>query len=172
MTGKTCPQFKKYEIVGVTDGHTFNLGGDYEVELVFTGGHAAGHAAYLDKKGRNLFTGDNICSDVSGCGSVNIIKPGPYGENTSLKAYRDNVQRLVNRMGEYDYIFPQHFMNDIENNLMPKILEACDAILANPEKPDYTIETWGKNASEPAVEVFQVYKGLQRNMPTDIRKLD
>lgn len=152
------PEFKKYEIVGVKDGHKFNLGGDYEVELVFTGGHAAGHAAYLDKKGRNLFTGDNICSDVSGCGSVNIVKPGPYGENTSLKAYRDNVERLVNRMGEYDYIFPQHFMNDLENNLMPKILDACDAILANPDKPDYTIETWGKNASEPAVRYFKFIK--------------
>ncbi len=38
----------------------------------------------------------------------------------ALKVYRDNVKRLVNRMGEYDHIFPQHFMNNIENNLMPK----------------------------------------------------
>ena len=31
------PKFKKYEIAGVKDGHKFNLGGDYEVELVFHG---------------------------------------------------------------------------------------------------------------------------------------
>ncbi len=82
----------------------------------------------------------------------------------ALKVYRDNVKRLVDRMDEYDHIFPQHFMNNIENNLMPRSWSACDAILANPEKSDYTIETWGKNASEPTVKVFQVYKGLQRNI--------
>ena len=157
---KNLPTFKKYEIVGVPDGYTFNLGGDYEVELVFTGGHAAGHAAYLDKKGRNLFSGDNICSDVSGCGSVNVTRPGPYGENTALKVYRDNVKRLVDRMDEYDYIFPNHFMNNIENNLMPNILEACDAVLANPEDYDYTIETWPKNAAEKSVRYFKFIKGF------------
>lgn len=152
---KDLPAFKKYEIEGVKDGHSFDLGGDYKVELVFTGGHAAGHSAYLDKKNRILFTGDNICSDVSGCGSVNTTKPGPHGENTALKVYRDNVERLVARMDEYDHIFPQHFMNDIENNVMINILEACDAILANPEKPDYTTETWAKNATEPSVRYFK-----------------
>ena len=106
---KDLPTFKKYEIAGVKDGYTFNLGGDYEVELVFTGGHAAGHAAYIDKKDRILFSGDNICSDVSGCGSVNMPRPGPHGENTALKVYRDNVKRLVDRMDEYDYIFPHSF---------------------------------------------------------------
>jgi glyoxylase-like metal-dependent hydrolase (beta-lactamase superfamily II) len=158
---KDLPKFRQYEIVGVPDGHTFNLGGDYEVELVFTGGHAAGHAAYLDKKGRTLFSGDNICSDVSGCGSVNLSRPGPYAANTALKVYRDNVKRLVDRMDEYDYIFPQHFMNNIENNLMPNILEACDAILANPEDYDYKIETWGKDrTAEVSVRYFKFIKGF------------
>jgi glyoxylase-like metal-dependent hydrolase (beta-lactamase superfamily II) len=157
---KELPTFKKYEIVGVPDGYTFNLGGDYKVELVFTGGHAAGHAAYLDKKGRNLLSGDNICSDVSGCGSVNVSRPGPYAENTALQVYRDNVKRLVDRMDEYDYIFPNHFMNNIENNLMPNILEACDAVLANPEDCDYKVETWGKNATEPSVRYFKFIRGF------------
>lgn len=139
------PKFKKYEIVGVKDGYTFNLGGDYEIELIFTGGHSAGHAAYLDKKNRILYTGDNICSDVSGCGSVNTFRQAPFAENMALKVYRDNVKRLVDRMDEYDYIFPNHFMTNIENSLMPNILEACDAILANPDKPDYIITKYGKD---------------------------
>jgi glyoxylase-like metal-dependent hydrolase (beta-lactamase superfamily II) len=154
------PTFKKYEIVGVPNGYTFNLGGDCEVELVFTGGHAAGHAAYLDKKGRNLFSGDNICSDVSGCGSINVSRPGPHAENTALKVYRDNVKRLVDRMDEYDYIFPQHFMNNIENNLMPNILEACDAVLANPGDYNYKIEKWAKNSTEPSVRYYKFIKGF------------
>ena len=156
------PKFKKYEIVGVKDGHTFNLGGDYEIELIFTGGHAAGHAAFLDKKGRNLFSGDNICSDVSGCGSVNSIRSnGPHAENTALQVYRNNVKRLVDRMDEYDYIFPQHFMNNIENNLMPNILEACDAILADPEDYDYKIESYGKDRTAgPSTRYYKFIKGF------------
>ena len=157
---KELPVFKKYEIAGVADGYTFNLGGDYEVELVFTGGHSAGHAAFLDKKGRNLFSGDNICSDVSGCGSINMSRPGPYAENTELRVYRDNVKRLVDRMDEYDYIFPMHFMNNIENNLMPNILEACNAVLANPDDYDYMIETWGKNSTEPSQRYFKFIRGF------------
>lgn len=155
---KDLPVFRKYEIVGVPDGHRFNLGGDYEVELVFTGGHAAGHAAYIDKKDRILFSGDNICSDVSGCGSINLPLQGPHAENKLLRVYRDNVKRLTDRMDEYDNIFPQHFMTDIENNLMPKILEACDAIIANPDAYDYKTETWGKNASDPSVRYFKFIK--------------
>jgi len=130
--------------------------------LVFTGGHSAGHAAYLDKKGRILFPGDNICSDVSGCGAVNMVRSsGPYAENTALKVYRNNVKRLVDRMDEYDYIFPMHFMNNIENNLMPNILEACDDILADPENYDYKVETYGKDRTAgPSARYFKFIKGF------------
>lgn len=157
---KDLPVFKKYEIVGVPDGYTFNLGGNYEVELIFTGGHAAGHAAYLDKKNRILFSGDNICSDVSGCGSVNVFKPGPYMENTTLAVYRDNLARIIDRIDEIDYIFPQHFMNNIESNLLPNVLEACDTIIANPENYDYKIEKWGKDRNVKIVRYFKFIKGF------------
>ncbi len=154
------PVFMQYEIAGVPDGYTFDLGDDYEVELVFTGGHAAGHAAFLDKKNRILFSGDNICSDVSGCGSVNMIKPGPYGEDTALKVYRDSVARLVERLDEIDYIFPQHFMVNLESNLLPNILETCDAILADPEGYDYKIEKYGQDRNVKMVRHFRFVKGF------------
>jgi hypothetical protein len=109
-----------------------------------------------------LYSGDNICSDVSGCGSVNIFRStGPYAENTALQVYRDNLKRLVDRMDEYDYLFPMHFMNNIENNLMPNILEAGEAILANPEDYDYMIEKWGKDrAAEPSRRYYKFIKGF------------
>lgn len=157
---RDLPAYTNYEIVGVNDGYIFDLGRNYQVELVFTGGHSAGHAAYLDKHNRILFTGDNICSDVSGCGSINVNRTGPHGENTALQVYRDNVQRLVERMDEYDYIFPNHFMTNIENNLMPNILEACDAVLANPLDYSYKVEKWNKGGTELSTRYFKFIKGF------------
>jgi hypothetical protein len=49
-------------------------------------------------------------------------------------------------------------MNNLENNLMLNILDACDAILANPDKFDYKTETWGKNAAEPSIRYFKFIK--------------
>ena len=64
-------------------------------------------------------------------------------------------------MDEYDYIFPMHFMNNIENNLMPNILEACDAILANPDDYDYMTEKWGKDrVAEPSRRYYKFIKGF------------
>ena len=40
---KDLPEYRDYELIGVPDGHVFNLGGDYDVEVVWTGGHAAGN---------------------------------------------------------------------------------------------------------------------------------
>lgn len=134
------PRFKPYQIVGVKDGHIFSLGKGHEVELILTGGHSIGHAALLDRKNRILYPGDNICSDISGCGNINMATSAPHSEETELEFYRNAVKRLVSRMGEYDYIFPNHFMLNLENNLMPRILETCDAILANPAGYDYQAE--------------------------------
>jgi hypothetical protein len=50
------------------------------------------------------------------------------------------VKKLVDRMGEYDYLFPNHFMLNIENNLMQNVRETCDKILANPDGYDYQAE--------------------------------
>ena len=75
------PKFKKYEVIGVPDGHIFNLGGGYEVELIWLGGHAPGMAGYLDKKNRIIFMGDDLCSDVSGVASG----PGPELSTASTR---------------------------------------------------------------------------------------
>jgi glyoxylase-like metal-dependent hydrolase (beta-lactamase superfamily II) len=129
---KDLPTFKKYEIVGVPDGYNFNLGGDYEVELVFTGGHAEQHAMYLDKKGGYLFAGDVICSDVTGCGNG--------GGYANLTTYRDALNKLVDRLDEFEYIFPMHFMVNLENNLVVTLRNTLNEIITDPTCFDYTVE--------------------------------
>ena len=50
-------------------------------------------------------------------------------------------------------------MTNIENSLMPNILEACDAILANPDKPDYIITKYGKDGL-PSERYCKFIKGF------------
>lgn len=132
------PAFREFELIGVPDGHVFNLGGDYDIELVWTAGHSAGHAMFIDKKGRYLFAGDDICSDVIGCGSG--PRPGTfYGEYRNLSTYRDCLTKLAGRLDEFDYIFPGHFMINLENHLLVNILETLNEIIADPESYDYKV---------------------------------
>ena len=141
------PRFRKYEIAGVPDGYKFDLGGGHEVELMYQGGHSAGHAAYIDKKNRIVFTGDNVICDTSGCGSVNVTRPGPHSENQTLKAYGANLKRLIDRMDEYDHVYPSHFMVDVEKTVLPNMLATIDDILADPENCDWRTESYAKGGA-------------------------
>lgn len=147
------PPFKKYEIVGVPDGHIFNLGGDYDVELVFTGGHANEHAMFLDKKGRFLFAGDNVCSDVTGCGNGG-------GKYANLSTFSKALTKLVERIDEYDYIFPGHFMVNLENYLMVSLLETVNAVIADPGCYDYKITHISGGGGPGRVRMHKFIRGF------------
>ncbi|MBC7256945.1 MAG: hypothetical protein H5T66_12675, partial [Chloroflexi bacterium] len=133
--------FHEYEIVGCPDGYTFHLGADHEVELVWTAGHTSGHCMYLDKKGRLLFAGDDVISM-----RISIAGPmpnDPYGKYATVNAYRDQMTKLASRLDEFDYVFPGHFVYDLENCVILDLVEAANAILANPRDYSYaeTVET-------------------------------
>jgi len=137
--------FKEYEIIGCPDGHIFSLGGDYEVELVFLPGHSSGHAAFLDKKNRILFAGDDACF-----GAVFIPGPepgDPYGQYATVSGFRDELAKLVARIDEFDGIFPGHGLVDLGTIMLVNILEACDRVLADPQNYDSKTEmTFGGTA--------------------------
>jgi glyoxylase-like metal-dependent hydrolase (beta-lactamase superfamily II) len=99
-----------------------------------------GHASYLDKKNRILYAGDDVSSDVSGSG------PGPdpatpNGQFANLTVYRDQLTRLVAHCDEYDYLFPGHFIVNLENSVLICMLETLNEIIANPEGYDYKTES-------------------------------
>ena len=156
---KDLPKYKEYKLIGVPDGHTFNLGGDYDIQLHWTAGHSAGHSMYIDKKGRTLFAGDDVCSDVIGCGS------GPregmaYTQYCNLTSYRDCLAKLVNRLDEFDYIFPGHFMVNLENHLLVSILETLNQIIADPESFNYKVESAGGQGGAARVRMHKFVKGF------------
>lgn len=131
---KDIPPYKDYKLIPVKDGHVFNLGGDYNVETVWVAGHTPGHVMFLDKKGRYLFTGDDMISDTISCG------PGPTrpnGQYSNLTTYRDNLKKLVTRLDEFDHMFSGHFISNVENRVLLAIFDALNEIIADPSQYDY-----------------------------------
>lgn len=155
---KDLPVYKNYDLVAVRDGAMFNLGGDYEIELVWTGGHTPGHSMYIDKKSRYLFAGDDVCSDVTGCGSgPNPARPN--GQFANLTTYRDNLTKLVGRIDEYDYMFPGHFMVNLENNVLVSILDTLNAIIADPTHYNYKLESVGGTGTKQS-RMYKYVRGF------------
>lgn len=160
------PVWKEYEVIGVPDGYVFNLGEDYEVELVWLGGHAPGMAGFLDRKNRIFFPGDDLCSDVSGVASGG--RPGmPNRKYANLTTFRDNLEKVVARMDEYDYVFPSHFMVNLENSVLAAELEACNAILADPDDYDYFQVSPSPNGGPARERKFKYIKGFSTIAYTD-----
>lgn len=136
---KDLPEWKEYELIGVPDHTVFNLGGDHDIELIFTGGHSGGHAVFLDKKSRILFTGDVVTSDGIICGQG--PRPGfENSRNRNIETFREHLEPICRRFGEFDYLYPGHGMVGLENHVLLDILDTLDLVLKNPDCYDYTGE--------------------------------
>jgi glyoxylase-like metal-dependent hydrolase (beta-lactamase superfamily II) len=153
------PIFRPYEIVGVPDGYVFDLGNDYCVELKWVPGHASGHAMYIDKVNRILFAGDGLCCHWSSVGG-GIRTGDPHGQYNNLYSYTRELTQLENRLDEFDYIFPSHFMNDLPNTLINQILQACNLILENPESYDFSKTHASPNGGPPVTRLFKSIYGF------------
>lgn len=126
--------FRDYALIGVENGHIFNLGGDYEVEVVFMPGHTSGHCVLLDKKVRVLFGGDDMCIGVLHIGFSN---PGmPYSEYSTVTAFRNELEKLCRRLDEFDGIYPGHGIVDIGPSWLLDVLDTCNEIIADPTNSD------------------------------------
>lgn len=122
--------WKDYEIIGVPDGYTWDLGKNYEVELIHLGGHTPGSSAFLDKTGRNLFCGDDFVSMRVMLGGR---RPGQaYAEFGTVRGFRNQVEKLYRRSGEIDHLFPGHFVMDLGSEVIGSMLNTLDEILAAP----------------------------------------
>ena len=157
---KDLPVFKPYEIIGVPDGYTWNLGEGYEVELIFTGGHCTGHAAFLDKKSRLLFSGDNLCTDTCSVGDLPHWRTGEWAEDGDMDICRDRFKVLVERMDEYDYVFPQHHINDLDKSIIYNTWETMNRILEAPEDYDYMTVGYGKDRNQRDIVCYKNIPGF------------
>lgn len=144
--------YREYKIVGCENHYIFRLGEGYEVELIFLGGHDAGQAGFLDKRNRIFFCGDAFLSMWV---LVNGPKAGmPYREAATLNCFQEQLQSLAARTGEFDSLFPGHFIVDIGSSVVGNMLEACSAVIQNPGCCDYQVMRKGRMSR------FKFVKGL------------
>lgn len=126
--------WQNYDIIGVPDGHCFDLGGGYEVELVHMGGHTPGHAGFLDKQNRIFFPGDDCCIGNISIGAA-LEGECAYREKATVTTLRENLCKLIERRNEFDCLFPSHGIVDVGPIMLNNLMEACDRVLADPEHP-------------------------------------
>lgn len=122
-----------YPIVVVDDGFTLDLG-NREFEAFRMDGHSPDCIAWLDKRERILFTGDNMGPGVPM--KYQCVDPQP-----SMLLFMQSVAKLLARREEYDWTAAGHgdrlFDADIVNHTMMAVLRALDGETDEmPPKPD------------------------------------
>ena len=144
--------FKEYEIVGIENGHLFDLGEGYEVEAVLIPGHTPGQCAYYDHVNHVIFLGDNT-------GMGHPDPDDPYGEYCTVEALRDGLAALEPRFDEIVSCFPGHGPIDKSANFLQYMLDAANRILEEPDRYDekvtHTIPSLNKTVTIMRKYVYQ-----------------
>jgi len=99
------------------DGDFIELG-DRNLEVMHTPGHSSGSICLLDPRHRLLFTGD-------------IFFPGPlyaYEEEVDLDQYIRSIDRIRNRMKEYDILCAGHNNPWVKADILDRVAAAFQAI--------------------------------------------
>jgi glyoxylase-like metal-dependent hydrolase (beta-lactamase superfamily II) len=130
----------EYNIVGVPDGYLFDLGGGYVVEAVQLPGHTPGQCGYYDHHDHTIFVGD-----TSGIGGI-PEKDDPFREFYTVEGLRDALVKLQPRFNEISGCFPGHGALDTSPVTLQYLLDATEAVIANPNCYDTKkeFEHWGK----------------------------
>ncbi|MBR5048253.1 MAG: MBL fold metallo-hydrolase [Erysipelotrichaceae bacterium] len=150
-------EFKEYEVVGVPDGYTFDLGDGYEVELMLLSGHTAGQSGLYDKQTGCFFIGDTTSA---------LKEPGEkHPELCTVRSLRDHMQKALDKYGEQmTGIFPGHGAIDLHPVTLQYIIDTADRIIAHPDWYDTKVQFF--EHSLYAKMIYQFGSDLKYSMDT------
>lgn len=86
----------KCELIGIEDGHVFDLGGK-KLEVILTVGHTPGSICLLDAQDQLLFTGDSANTQV-----------WMHISSVPLETYLKSIKHLADRKDEYTKLLLGH----------------------------------------------------------------
>lgn len=110
----------KEDITFLGDCRFFDLGGR-TLEIIETPGHSLGSICILDKERRWLFTGDTCCK-------AHVLFFLPC--SGTLEGYKEALEAMYARRGEYDITWPAHHARPVENEIILEFIEATELLLA------------------------------------------
>ncbi len=139
FAGIEFPRDYPKEIIG--DGYKFQLG-NRDVEVFLIPNHTAGGTAFLDKRERILFSGDEIFQ-----GNITINAAG------SVAQFARNMQKLATRRGEYDRLATGGF-GVIDATWVDKFLANAKHIIAGNEGEPVTPQQRAGTSSESGAPVI------------------
>jgi glyoxylase-like metal-dependent hydrolase (beta-lactamase superfamily II) len=144
--------YREYEIVPVENHHRFSLGDEHVIELIHMPGHAPGGCVLLDHKNRILFSGDALVyTPTMICGTRNTEINREF---MTVKAFRNELEGLVHRTGEFDRLCPGHSRLDVPPSIVDDMLALCNRIIAYPEQYEY--EFVGRDAKHGIVGLASI----------------
>ncbi len=131
-----------YEVVTVEEGHVFDLGGGYEVEVFHLPGHTPGGIGLLDRKRRLLFSGDAIVRTPTYI--FGPLPQGPHRAWCTVEAFRDKLLVLQRRKGEIDALYPGHSDLGISPAIIDDMVSCCEDLLRDPTRYDEMLNAAGR----------------------------
>jgi glyoxylase-like metal-dependent hydrolase (beta-lactamase superfamily II) len=102
----------------VSEGQVLDLGGEVQLEVLRTPGHAPDSISLLDRKRRLLFVGDTFY-------------PGPlYAQlaESDMDQYLDSFTKLAALAGDVDFLLTAHNYAQVEASQLQAALDAFEAI--------------------------------------------
>lgn len=107
------------KIRAIKEGDIIDLG-DRPLEIIEIPGHTPGSIAILDINNRILISGDSVQDGK-------IFMFGPF---RSLEAYIPRMRKLLTYTDRFDEVWPSHGSIPVKGDIIPKLIEGAEAILA------------------------------------------
>ncbi len=114
-------------VVPVREGDVIDLG-DRPLRIIHIPGHTPGSIAILDEKNRVLISGDSVQG-----GGIFM-----FGEGRSMAQFVGSMTHLMEYADRFDTVYPSHGPFPVEKDLVEKLREAAEEILAGKATGEYT----------------------------------
>ena len=120
-------EYRNYPLFVCEEGDSFDLGGGYRLEVIYTPGHASGGISLLDPQSRILFTG-GMHSDNTVISGVNKY----YPKECTVEAFLRGLEHLEEGYsGRFDRIFAGHEIVPLDASYISDEIRACRDVLAD-----------------------------------------
>ena len=123
------------EPVFLKDGDVIDLGGR-ELECVLTPGHSYGHLMFMDRKGKRLFSGDQITD------SHNIWHFLSADEQAPFRTTLHSLKQLKKREAEFAEIYPAHAKTPIGKECLDDLISCLEWELAENYRNDIPFHSY------------------------------